>query len=234
MNMNKKIKLYTTLFVVAFVIYVLTKVFGFSNTSYLTSEDEYMEVTEEPEGFVQRDTLPNGATTWRSATMSYEVYVQPKMTRNDKVLMSHANGQDWRMDIKKVSVVKPWDASEKDYATIAFIAIGAITGLFFLGWMLWIVFQTIRSIRRGEIFVADVSRKMETIGKLLVALYIIDVILGFLMTQYYIEHIHIANYAIVYHNDSDIMYIFTGLALMIISQVILMGKELKEEQDLTI
>ena len=30
------------------------------------------------------------------------------------------------------------------------------------------------------------------------------------------------------------MYIFTGLGLMIISQIILMGKDLKEEQELTI
>ena len=30
------------------------------------------------------------------------------------------------------------------------------------------------------------------------------------------------------------MYILTGLALMIISQIILMGKDLKEEQELTI
>jgi hypothetical protein len=30
------------------------------------------------------------------------------------------------------------------------------------------------------------------------------------------------------------MYLITGLALMIISQIILMGKDLQEEQDLTI
>ncbi len=232
--MNKKIKLYTTLFVVAFIVYVITEVFHFNKSCYFSSEDEYMEIIEEPKGFVQRDNLPNGSTTWRSAILSYEVYVQPKTNRDDKVLMSHAFDQDWRVDMKKIAVVKPWDNASKDYATIAFIVAGFVIVTGFVLWLLWIVFKTIRSIRRGEVFVTEVSHNMELVGKLLVAYYIYDFIVGFLMTLYYIENIHIANYYIVFHNDANIMYIFTGLALMIISQVILMGKELKEEQELTI
>ena len=230
--MNKKIKLYTTLFVVVFIISVITNVFNFNESySYFTAEDEHMEFTEEPVTFVQRDTLSNGITTRRSATVNYDFYVQPKARKDGKVLMSHADGQEWRVDIQKVSVVKHW---EKDYGSIAFIVAGIVIVLAVVLWILWIVFKTIRSIRRGEVFVADVSHNMELVGKLLVALYLYDLVFGFLMTQYYIQHIHLANYSIVYHNDSNIMFVFTGLVLMIISQVILMGKELKEEQDLTI
>jgi hypothetical protein len=38
----------------------------------------------------------------------------------------------------------------------------------------------------------------------------------------------------VFKNECNSMFIFTGLALMIISQIILMGKDLKDEQELTI
>ncbi|MBO4772312.1 MAG: DUF2975 domain-containing protein [Bacteroidales bacterium] len=48
------------------------------------------------------------------------------------------------------------------------------------------------------------------------------------------SHIQLAYYSIVYKNDCNIMFLIMGLSLMVISQVILMGKELKEEQDLTI
>ena len=48
------------------------------------------------------------------------------------------------------------------------------------------------------------------------------------------SRVKIAYYNIESMNESNPMLIFTGLALMIISQVILMGKELKEEQELTI
>jgi hypothetical protein len=43
-----------------------------------------------------------------------------------------------------------------------------------------------------------------------------------------------ADYDIVFCNTSNIMYIISGLAFMVVSQVILMGKELKDEQDLTV
>ena len=48
------------------------------------------------------------------------------------------------------------------------------------------------------------------------------------------SQVKIAYYNIEFMNESNPMLIFTGLALMIISQVILMGKELKVEQKLTI
>ena len=48
------------------------------------------------------------------------------------------------------------------------------------------------------------------------------------------RNIKLAEYDVVFQNNTNSMLIITGLALMIISQIILMGKDLKEEQDLTI
>ena len=88
--------------------------------------------------------------------------------------------------------------------------------------------------RRGELFVAQVSKYLEITGYLLSALYLIQWIAEYALTQYCIQNIQLADYHIVYSNDTNSMYLLTGLALMIISQIILMGKEIKEEQELTI
>lgn len=78
------------------------------------------------------------------------------------------------------------------------------------------------------------AKYLEIAGILLCVLYLYDFIVQYSITQYFIHNIHIADHYIVFHNDSNSMYIITGLALMIISQIILKGKDLKEEQELTI
>ena len=81
---------------------------------------------------------------------------------------------------------------------------------------------------------SKVAQYLETTGILLTTLYLYTFAVSYISTQYFISHVHIADYYIVFKNECDSMYIITGLALMIISQIILMGKELKEEQDLTV
>jgi hypothetical protein len=75
---------------------------------------------------------------------------------------------------------------------------------------------------------------VETTGILLAALYLYDLTISYILYLFYAKNIYLADYYIVFKNESNIMYIITGLALMIISQIILMGKELKEEQELTV
>nr|MCR4701646.1 hypothetical protein [Bacteroidaceae bacterium] len=71
-------------------------------------------------------------------------------------------------------------------------------------------------------------------GILLTVLYLFQFIGSYVIMQYFIREVRLAGYYIVFRNDCNSMYIITGLALMIISQIILMGKDLKDEQDLTI
>ena len=46
--------------------------------------------------------------------------------------------------------------------------------------------------------------------------------------------IHVAQYNIVYHNEASIFLMILGFFLLIVSQIILLGKDLKEEHELTI
>ena len=81
---------------------------------------------------------------------------------------------------------------------------------------------------------AKVARNLEITGILLSVLYLYQLATSYLVTQYFIANIHLADHSIVFKNECNSMYLLTGLGLMIISQIILMGKDLKDEQELTI
>ena len=65
-------------------------------------------------------------------------------------------------------------------------------------------------------------------------IYIIEFISSYAEALFFMKNIKLAEYDVVFQNNTNSMLIITGLALMIISQIILMGKDLKDEQELTI
>ena len=70
-------------------------------------------------------------------------------------------------------------------------------------------------------------------GILLVAFWVWQYIRSYVVTQVIAQYINMAYYDIKWFTPNFICLI-TGLAMMIVSQIILMGKELQEEQELTI
>ena len=100
-------------------------------------------------------------------------------------------------------------------------------------WLLVIVLKVVHSIYKGEIFVTQIAKRLETAGWLLVAFWILANVVGYIQIQILRETVMMAYYHIPWESAS-IYYIVFGLVLMIISQIILMGKDLKDEQELTI
>ena len=232
--MNKKLKIYSTLFVVAIIILAVTSTVHYSNYTWDSNSDEKLELVESPSEFMSTDTLANGqVVTRRHPYIGYEVNVEPRNYPNQKILLSKSNGQTYRVNMKKVNLEVP--ATElHSYVPMILILSSAAVAIIVAIWIVVLVFKLIRNIRKGEIFVTKVSKYMETAGILLSVLYIYTLIASYITTQYFIQNMHIADYYIVFKNECNGMYILTGLALMMISQIILMGKDLKEEQELTI
>ena len=234
--MNKKLKIYSILFVVALVALTVNNNFFFGSEMWITTSDEKMEIVENPNEIVTRDTLESGAvittTTKAKSTISYEVYVQPKNTK--KCLRSTAGDQVYTINMQKVRLEKPATRDNLLNFAPVFAVSSAIVTLIVVIWILCMVYKLIRRIHQGEVFVAQVAKYLETTGILLTALYLFQWITTYALTQYISKNIMLADYYVVYKNECNSMYIFTGLALMIISQIILMGKELREEQELTI
>lgn len=139
------------------------------------------------------------------------------------------------VDLDQVTVILP---AEKNSLSVSLFIIWAVTAIVMI-WILCLAIKIIRSIRRGEIFVTKVAGYLETIGLLLSADYVIGGIVGSVWYHAFLKQIELADYYVTSFNSAiggagGGLWILTGLGLMIISQIILMGKDLKEEQDLTI
>ena len=232
--MNKKLKIYCTLFVAAIIVLAVTSTFHYSSSTWTSDPEETMEFVESAPEFVSIDTLANGSVvTKRHPYIGYEVSVEPKNRPDQKILLSKSNGRTYRINMKKVNLEVP--ASDvRSHLPMILILSSALVAIIVAIWILFLVFKLIRNIRKGEIFVTKVSKYMETAGILLSVLYLYTLAISYITTQYFIHNMHIADYYIVFKNECNGMYILTGLALMIISQIILKGKDLKEEQELTI
>lgn len=232
--MNKKLKIYSTLFVVAIIILAVTSTVHYSNYTWDSNSDEKLELVESPSEFMSTDTLANGqVVTRRHPYIGYEVNVEPRNYPNQKILLSKSNGQTYRVNMKKVNLEVP--ASDAySYIPMILILSSALIAIIVAIWIVVLVFKLILNIRKGDIFVTKVSKYLETAGILLSVLYLYTLVSSYVTTQYFIQNMHIADYYIVFKNECNGMYILTGLALMMISQIILMGKDLKEEQELTI
>ena len=232
--MNKKLKIYSTLFIVTFIILAVTSTFHYNNYTWTGTADDKLEFADCPPEFMSRDTLSSGTViTNRHFTMSYEVNVMPKDTPDRKVLLSKTKDQTYQVNMKKVDLGIPINKVQSHIPSILILSTAVVVIIVAI-WILVLVFKLIFKIRKGEIFVTKVSKYLETAGILLSGLYLFTLATSYITTQYFISHIQMADYYIVFKNECNGMYILTGLALMMISQIILMGKDLKEEQELTI
>ena len=107
--MNKKLKIYSTLFVVAVIFLVASGTFHYSSYSTCTTDaNEKLELAECPPEFMSTDTLPNGEVrTTRHRYVSYTVNVEPRNLPNQKVILSKSSGQTYRVNPTKVNLEVP-------------------------------------------------------------------------------------------------------------------------------
>lgn len=235
--MKKKLKIYTILFVAALILVGLPSVVKYHRIGrFIPMPTQYdkLEYAELPdEYYTFRDTLENGFVSSASQSVIYDVYVERKpISFDSKVLVSSTPNQKYVVDMKKVHLQAPVSHTSKVYNRLMSL-IQYVLAIMIV-WILVLVIKLIRSILKGEVFVSQVSKYLEKAGVILSVFFIFRWTVKFVIAMYLSHTIELARYYIVFRNDTNCMLILTGLALMIISQIILMGKDLKEEQDLTI
>ena len=239
--MIKKLKLYCILLVCVLVFHLLSVLIHVDKPkAYVRTNIDRIEFGEAPNEYydVNDSVKVNGGDGWGirhvTNTVAYNVYVKPKDTSHDRGLFSVTNTNDevYKINLHAVSLQTPSRRVSK--TPFIYQAAAGLLVVLVVICIIIIVFKLIGNFRKGRIFVTQVSRYLEIAGILLTALYLLEFTFSYLYAQYCIKHIYLAEYYVVFENDVNIMYILTGLGLMIISQIILMGKDLKEEQDLTI
>jgi len=245
--MNKKLKIYSTLLAIVLVGTVISNTFHRENYSSIMREDEVLTLDSLTEEFgkvdnvttVQVDTV-DGKRDIVCTTTSYDVQfkptfevtvpVRPNHAATDKFLYSNVDGQSCMVEMQKVKLKVPMEKGSNTFKIIFALTICLL--LPFL-WLLVIILKVIRSVYKGEIFVTQIAKRLETAGWLLVAFWLLANVVGYIQIQILRKTVMIAYYNIPWESAS-IYYIVFGLVLMILSQIILKGKDLKDEQELTI
>ncbi len=238
--MNKKLKIYSMMLIVAIVGFALAGIFHFHHDSSVSYEDEKLYFEMDGEEYVKNDTLQDGTIYYEwQPTFELTVNVRPKQNPRHPTLRSKDPMSIFpdpvKVEMQKVKIKIPFTKAEsvKNSVLASMIAVLAIMSVMYI-WIFCLVVKLIKRIRRGEVFTQQISKYLETSGILMVVAYLSEVVIGFIMTETMMSQVKIAYYNIEFVNESNPMLIFTGLALMIISQIILMGKDMKEEQELTI
>lgn len=245
--MNKKLKIYSTLLAIVLVGTVISNTFHRENYSSIMREGEVLTLDSLTEEFgkvdksttVQVDTV-DGKRYTTVTTTSYNVKfkptfevtvpVRPNRAATDKFLYSKVDGQSCMVEMQKVKLIIPMEKGSDTFTIV--LALMILLLLPFL-WLLVIVLKVIRSVYKGEIFVTQITKRLETAGWLLAGFWFLANIVGYIQIQILRETVRMAYYDI-YWESASIYYIVFGLVLMIISQIILKGKDLKDEQELTI
>lgn len=247
--MKKKLKIYSALLIVTLLV-LTTKFVTFSHNSwtsregeelYIDSLDEYFTTKLEKKTRTWNDTI-NGTPVTQSSTdfswstkKTFEVGLPVRHRGSiDHYLYSRlANGQPVMVDIKDVKIKVPMEFSQQNEPFVISLALVFLIVPFYI-WLLVVIMKVLWSVYKGEVFVSEIAKGLEKAGKLLVAIWIVGRIIGYIVLVIMKQNLLLAGYEIDFPIIGEVTFLIFGLALMIVSQIILMGKELQEEQDLTI
>lgn len=91
-----------------------------------------------------------------------------------------------------------------------------------------------RAVRRGEIFERKIEKWLKRSGILLVMIFISSLAFDFITFYLAKNCLDLTHYVVVFNGDCNMMTLYTGVGMLIFSEILVMGRKMKEEQDLTI
>ena len=248
--MENKLKIYSVLLIVVLAVLV-TKFFTFNPShSWTSREGEELYLDSMNLNFAKKldiktetwtDTI-NGApathtsSDWNFTTKNtWEVNIPVRHRGGiDHYLYSRlVNGQPVMVDMKYVKIKVPMEYSQQNKPILISLALAWLIVPLYI-WLLVVILKVLRSVYKGEVFVSEIAKGLEKAGKLLVAIWIVARITSYIVLAIMKRNLLLAGYDVDFPIIGDVTFLIFGFALMIVSQIILMGKELQEEQELTI
>ena len=245
--LKNKLKFYSVLMAILLVGSVITLTFNYESYSCDMRDGEVLTLDSLKEDFakIDRQTTVNVDTangrrdtsTFSSWTVHFKptfevtVPVRPIRGANDKFLYSSIKGEPCMVEMQKVKIKVPFEKASPDFMLTNTLLSCATLPLFI--WLLVIVLMVIRSVYKGEIFVSQIAKRLETAGWLLVTIWPVGNVTDYIHIQMLRKAVLMA-YHDIYWQPTGINFVIFGLVLMILSQIILKGKDLKDEQELTI
>ena len=243
--MKKKLKIYCALLALVLIGVYVCKPFNIYTHTYTARDGETLILDSLTEEFatinmkssvevdsINGDTIST-TTSWNvhfKPTLEVSVPVCPHNSATAKYLYSNIKGQSCLVEMQRVKLKVPMEKTPATFKIVLSI-VCLVIPLYI--WLLVIVLKVIYSVYKGEVFVTQLSKRMENAGMLLVAIWAVSNIVTWIAIWMLRKDVLLAYYEIRYI-FVGLTYVVFGLVLMIVSQIILMGKDLKEEQELTI
>ena len=231
--MKNKLKLYCTLLIVVLPVYRVTNIL-LDQKSHHISEEKTLTIGPLPKE-CRGETIKTVDGDWTRMKPFYpfEVNVKSYRLEQDKYLSCNAGEKSCTMVIKKAQIDIP--AERENVKTIYYIqVVNIIIQMIFAFLILIIAYLLIVSVYKGEVFVGKVARLMEVAGGLICGMTLVNTTSSYISFRMLMEHIDSTYLDIYWDYGNNFIFITLGLTLMVFSQIILRGKELQEEQELTI
>ena len=246
--MKNKLKIYSVLLVVVLVASVC-KYLNVYHHSWTNRPGEELILDSLNENFAKIDIntqtwadtidgtpVTQTSTNWHARNKyTFEIGVPVRKRGGlDHYLYSRlTNGQQVMVDMQTVKIKIPIEESQKNIPFV-FSVVLAFAFVPFYIWLFVIVCKILRSVYKGEVFVTQIAKGLEKAGKLLVALWVVGRIVAYIILSIMKKNLLMAGYDIDFPIVGELSSVIFGLILMIVSQIILRGKELQDEQELTI
>ena len=259
--MNKKLKIYSGLFLFSILFVVVFAVFTPTDKSivsfhyspaYSYRTDDMMRMSVERDANplrttktdttyqVETDSLGNIDTIGRAINTfsqcsyrSYTVNLRKLGNDNTPPFICFANSTTKGViDIEKAKI-KIQSSKQSIVVIMVLAVIVAIVYLVGLIWVIRLIVRVIRNIRKGNIFVSQMTADLERLGILMTIYFgvgFIWQIYGYFMTC----GIQFDDYQVVFGPINGRAWLIAGTGLMLLSQIFSMGKDLKEDVDLTV
>lgn len=101
-------------------------------------------------------------------------------------------------------------------------------------WIIALLVGIFARLKQNEFFCEPVVKKTRMIGILLIAITLFKPLLDLITYLFFERKLEIDNMHLIYAPDFSPGLLFTGVMVLVLSGVFAYGKQLKEEQDLTI
>ncbi len=262
--MNKKLKFYSGLFLFSILFVVVFAVFtptdksvvavSYNNSAYSPTNynSDVMRMSVERDGNplvttktdttyqVVTDSLGKIDTIGKIintsslySSRSYTVNLRKRGNTNTPPFICIANSTTKGViDIEKAKISI---SSTKNYFVklLVLAAIVAIVYIIGLIWVIRLIVRVIKNIRKGNIFVSQMAVDLERLGILMTIFFVIGFI-GQIYNYFMACGIQLENYQVVLGPINGRAWLIAGTGLMLLSQIFSMGKDLKEDVDLTV
>lgn len=219
--MNNKIKIYC---IILSILYTVVVICSMSDT-----------IESFKAGYkIGRESSPN--TPWYMLTLHLRVLpIEGLHTYPEKIINS-VTGQEVRAEANNYKIrIENSNIDIPVYVKVFRGFIIALSVVFLAGiiYLPFLFFSVIKSATKGKILEPKVIRNIQRIGYILIIYYIIDSL------AYFSDYL-VAQYVMTFEkyraviDVSDFGLLFLGLVTLLMTEILKVSRQLKEEQDLTI